>query len=222
MLSRKTIGIIFLFCISGCGVIVRTFDTGITTFSHSALFRQGQYGPLSEKEQLWAKVAWKYFENNSYVKTGLANSIDGYPSATMSSIADYLAAMVAARQLQLIDKKQFDQRISELLHFLNRMPLFKGRLPNKVYDTTTGKMINYQGKQAEIGWSAIDIGRLLIWLKIVSQQYPEFHEYIDKAVFRWNFCDVIDDEGSLYTGVFYKNKMSLSQEGRLGYEEYAA
>jgi len=140
----------------------------------------------------------------------------------MSSIADYLAAMVAARQLQLIDKKQFDQRISELLHFLNRMPLFKGRLPNKVYDTTTGKMINYQGKQAEIGWSAIDIGRLLIWLKIVSQQYPEFHEYIDKAVFRWNFCDVIDDEGSLYTGVFYKNKMSLSQEGRLGYEEYAA
>jgi len=171
---------------------------------------------------MWAKVAWKYFQNNSYVETGLANSIDGYPSSTMSSIADYLAAIVAARQLNLIEKKEFDERISVLLHFLNRMPLFMGRLPNKVYETTTGKMINYEGKAAEVGWSAIDIGRLLIWLRIVSQQYPEFHEYIDKAVLRWSFCDVIDSEGSLYTGVYQDEKMTLHQEGRLGYEEYAA
>ncbi|REL25338.1 DUF3131 domain-containing protein [Thalassotalea euphylliae] len=222
MLARKALVLLLVLKLSACGVVVRTIDSGITSFAHSGLFHQGQHGELTEKEQVWAKIAWTYFKNNSHVETGLANSIDGYPSATMSSIADYLAALVAARQLALIDKKEFDHRLSALLHFLNRMPLFRGRLPNKIYDTKNGKMLDYEGKNQEIGWSAIDIGRLLIWLRIVSQQYPEFHEYIDKAIFRWNFCDVIDQEGSLYTGSLVNNQISLRQEGRLGYEEYAA
>lgn len=222
MLTRKALVALSLFALTSCGVVVRTIDSGITKFSHSSLFHQGQHGELTEKEQNWAKIAWKYFENNSHVETGLANSIDGYPSATMSSVADYLAALVAARELGLIDKKHFDHRLSALLHFLNRMPLFMGRLPNKIYHTKTGKMLDYQGKSREVGWSAIDLGRLLIWLRIASQQYPEFHEYIDKAILRWNFCDVIDQEGSLYTGSIDGSEMTLIQEGRLGYEEYAA
>jgi len=222
MFTWKALIVTALFSLTGCGVVVRTIDSGITKFTHSGLFHQGQYGELSEQELNWAKIAWKYFENNSHVETGLANSIDGYPSATMTSIADYLAALVAARQLDLIDKKEFDHRLSSLLHFLNRMPLFMGRLPNKIYDTKTGKMLDYKGKNQEIGWSAIDIGRLLIWLRIVSQQFPEFHEYVDKAILRWNFCDVIDQEGSLYTGTLVDKEISLHQEGRLGYEEYAA
>lgn len=222
MLARKALIIFLLFNLVSCGVIVRTVDSGITSFSNSPLFHQGQHGVLSEKELFWAKTAWQYFKNNSHVETGLTNSIDGFPSATMTSIGDYLAALVAARELGLIDKKEFDHRLSALLHFLNRMPLFMGRLPNKAYHTQSGSMIDYQGREAEIGWSAIDIGRVLTWLKVVGQQYPEFHEYIDKAVLRWNFCDVIDEEGSLYAGVLQKGRLSLYQEGRLGYEEYAA
>jgi len=222
MLTWKTLGLFICISLGGCGVVVRTIDSGLDGFTHSAIFRQGQHGPLDDKEMGWAKTAWQYFKNNSHVETGLTNSIDGYPSTTMTGIADYLAALVAARKLDIVDKKEFDHRVSSLLHFLNRMPLFMGRLPNKIYHTKSGKIIDYEGNENEVGWSAIDIGRLMIWLRIVSQQYPEFHEYIDKAILRWNFCDVIDLEGSLYTGFLVDGKITLHQEGRLGYEEYAA
>ena len=83
-------------------------------------------------------------------------------------------------------------------------------------------MVNYSNQPEEIGWSAIDIGRLLLWLKIVSVRYPEFSEYIDRIVLRWSYCDLLDRCGLLYGGSMAQGKINLFQEGRLGYEEYAA
>jgi len=83
-------------------------------------------------------------------------------------------------------------------------------------------MVNYSNQPEEIGWSAIHLGRLLIWLRIVRERYSEFAEYVDKAVLRWNFCDVIDEEGALYGGIKVEGRLLKFQEGRLGYEEYAA
>ena len=123
---------------------------------------------------------------------GLTNSVDRYATTTMWHVADALAALVAAHELQLVDRHEFDTRVSKLLHFLNTMPLFGGRLPNTVYNASTGAMVNYGNQPEEVGWSAIDLGRLLIWLRLIAEQYPEFSEYIDKAVLRWNFCEVLD------------------------------
>ncbi len=206
----------------GCGLMVRGAGKGYRKISHSSLFRQGRYGKLTKEETEWAKIAWKYFENNASSGTGMINSVDGYPAMTLWHWADYLAALTSARELELIGKCEFDRRLSALLQYLNQMPLFNGELPNKVYHPQTGQMIDSSGKPGQTGWSAIDIGRFLTWLKIVKCRYPVYGEYIDKAVLRWNFCRVIDDCGVLYGSVKTGDNIDIYQEGRLGYEEYAA
>jgi hypothetical protein len=205
---------------SGCGVVVRGVDravTGIAYISH-----EGRYGKLTPKELVWAKVAWKYIENNTLAQTGLVNSVDRVPTTTLWQIGDYLAALVAAHQLGLIDMLEFDHRVSQLLDFLNNMPLSELSLPNRVYNTQNGLMVNFANQPADIGWSAIEIGRLLTWMKIAGQRYPHLREYFDKVVLRWNFCKVIDDCGVLYGLGKGAGKSAPSQEGRLGYLQYAS
>ena len=223
-LSRRTVvgGIVATVLSAGCGVVVRGVQSGVTSMRNSTLFHQGRHGELTERERGWAKIAWRFFENNYQATTGLVNSMDRYPVATMWHAADHLAAIVAARELDLLSRRDFDHRLGHLLHTLNVMPLFLGRVPNTVYDTTTGAMANYAVQPDEIGWSAVDIGRLLIWLGIVRARYPEFAEYVDRAVLRWNFCDVLDACGGLRGGSKAEGRARPFDEGRLGYEEYAA
>ncbi|WP_300670135.1 DUF3131 domain-containing protein [Desulfoluna sp.] len=221
LLGLLLIGLTLL-ALTGCGVLVRGVSNGLTSTHNSPLFRQGRHGPLDEHEQKAAETAWHYFENNHNPKTGLVNSVDRYPATTMWHTGDYLAAMVSARELDIITPCEFDERLSSVVHFLNTMPLFFDRLPNKVYNTQSGAMVDYSNQPGEIGWSAMDIGRLLTWLYIVKCRYPIFSEYIDKAVLRWNFCDILDNCGTLYGGLKVHNKIDTFQEGRLGYEEYSA
>ncbi len=214
--------IFFILCLSSCGVIVRGIDRGFTNFSHSSIFHQGRYGKLTETELKYARIAWTYFENNYNPETGLVNSVDGYPSTTMWELADYLAALTAAREFDLIKQCDFDQRLAAVLGFLNNMDLAFNQMPNKVYNTQTAKMTDYGNQPGEVGWSAIDIGRLLIWLKIIENRYPVYSEYIGKGILRWNFCKIIDKDGYLYGAYKAGDSPKLYQEGRLGYEEYAA
>ena len=218
-LAAAALGILL---VAGCGVIVRGVHSGVTAVRDSELFHQGRHGPLSAEEKEWAKAAWKYFENNDSPSTGLVCSVDRYPAASMWSVADHIAAMIAAREMGLITPRDFDIRFSVQLHFLNTMPLFMERLPNRLYNTASGHMVNYENKPEAIGWSAIDLGRLLLWLRIAGQRYPQYREYIEKAVLRWSFCDVIDDCGGLHGGVQAHDSLQLHGEAGLGYEEYAA
>jgi len=208
--------------LSGCGVATRAISNAANNIQTSQTFIQGRRAPLTEKEIEWAKIAWKYFENNIDRSTGLVNSIDGYTSASMWTVADSLAAMIAAHEFELIDEITFDRYVTRVLAALNNMPLYRQRVPNRLYNATTLEMISYDGRPEQIGWSAVDMGRLLIWLRILRTSYPKYGEYIDKAVFRWNFCDVIDRCGMLYAGSESNSELDLFQEGRLGYEEYAA
>ena len=201
---------------------MRQIDSQLNAVETSQWFVQGRRAKLSEEEMLWANVAWKYMNNNYNPATGLINATDKYQVSTMWDAADTISATHAAFQLGLIDTKLFDERISTLLGFINNMAMFKDRLPNRYYETTSGKMIDYQKRAMETGWSAVDIGRLLVWLKILQIEYPHLSEYVDKAVLRWNFCDLLDRCGTLYSGTLVGNDVRLIEEGRLGYEEYAA
>ncbi len=170
----------------------------------------------------WARTAWSYFASNYNPETGLVNALDGVPTTSMWQVGDSFAATLIAYELKFLTREQFDERISKLLHFLNTMPLFDRQLPNKYYHAKTGRMANSRNEPQSVGWSAIDIGRLMIWLSIVAHQYPQYSEYIHKVVLRWKFCDVVDDCGSLFGGNLVHDEIELIQEGRLGYEEYAA
>lgn len=205
-----------------CGVAVRKTVGSLQSFKNSSIFHQGRHGPLNKEEQLWASIAWKYFQKNYQDQTGLVNSVEGQNSITMWQVADYLAAILAAHDLEMIDFHEMDRRLSKVLAFLNTMTLYNGKLPNHAYHTQTRRSLNFANKPGKSGWSAVDLGRLLRWLYIAKVEHPHFSEYIDRAVLRWNFCELIDDCGTLYGAVHHNGKPQIFQEGRLGLEEYAA
>jgi len=148
--------------------------------------------------------------------------MDRSPVFTAWNLGDAIAAVVAGYELNLIDTREFDLRLSRLLGFAGTMDLSLGQMPHKAYHAATGKMVAFDGRPDDIGWSALDIGRLLLWLRIVAQRHPQFAEYVDKAVLRWSFCDVIDDCGTLYGTSRAGGQVQHYQEGRLGYEQLAA
>ncbi len=180
-------------------------------------------GPLTEREMDMARIAWTYFENNMQEATGLVNAVNDYPSTTLWDTASYLGGMVAAYELGIIDRNEFSRRLVKILGTLNSMDFFRGELPNKVYNTQTAEKVNYANQPGEIGFSALDLGRLLIWLEIIKNRYPERANAIDTFVLRWNFCNVVDNRGMMYGAIVGPdNETQYVQEGRLGYEEYAA
>lgn len=182
-----------------------------------------RHGELTPREMAVAVNAWQYFVHNLQPTTGLVNAVNNYPSTTMWDSASYLAALVSARELGIINKEEFDHRMLPFLKTLNNLSLFQGQLPNKAYNTITAEKVNYLNKPGEIGFSAIDTGRMLIWLKIIKERYPEYANSIDNVVLDWDFSHVIDDCGTLYGAILDKNNTpQYVQEGRLGYEEYAA
>lgn len=179
-------------------------------------------GPLNEREMSMARTAWKFFENNTQ-PSGLVNAVDSYPSTTMWDTASYIGALVAARELGIIDAQAADVRLTKLLSVFNQLKFFRNELPNKVYHTQTLEPSDYGNKPGEIGFTALDLGRILVWLKIVKERYPQHADAVDRFVLRWNFDNVVDRSGMLFGAILDSNKkIQYLQEGRLGYEEYSA
>lgn len=211
-----------MICVSGCRYAIQNTVRGTSSLRDSHIFYPGRHGPLDKQEQNWAKVAWKYFQNNYQAGTGLVSSSDKGNAATIWTVGDSLAALYAARRLNLVDDREVNLRLTALLSFLNRMPLAGSVLPNRTYRTDTGSPLDAKGDSGMEGWSSIDIGRLLIWLRMGRRLSPSMAEYFDKAVLRWDVCHALDSSGTLYGGTIQGSNVQTFQEGRLGYEEYAA
>ncbi len=180
--------------------------------------------PLTEREDQFARIAWSYFVNNWQPATGFTNSADQYPSGTLWDMGNYLTAMNAAWALGIIEQDELDFRLNLFLQGLNSLQLFEGTLPNKVYNTIDGTLSDYNANPMErgLGWSALDLGRILAALHIMRTCHPQYAEWIGSIVGAWNLeASVID--GDLYGAtVLDTGETLLVQEGRLGYEEYAA
>jgi len=181
--------------------------------------------PLCAHDLELAKIAWKYYEVNYQPKTGLVNSVDGYPSTTLWDSGSALGATIAAHQLGLITAKDFDDRITSLLATLNTLPLYRNEVPNKAYHTVTAKMVDYANKESPdgIGYSAIDLSRMVTFLDLLGCLYPRHKTAAQRVLHRWSFCRIIAG-GQMFGAAFDRAAVqeSLNQEGRLGYEQYAA
>ncbi len=182
-----------------------------------------QLEPLTGEELEAARAAWAYFEGAIQPETGLANSVAGYPSTTMWDTGSFLLAAIAAERLGVIDGARFDGVVAPALESLAQMPLFDGRLPNKAYDTRTLDMVNYSNEITEegIGWSALDLGRALVPLHLLLRDYPQHAEAVGAVLDRWDLAAAV--QGGLMVGALPgEGGVELVQEGRLGYEQYAA
>ncbi len=182
-----------------------------------------EVGELKPEEIAIARQAWQYFEYNWNDQTGLVNSVDGFASVTMWDQAAAMAALVSAKELGIVPEAEFKTKMSQMLKTLAKMPLYKGELPNKVYNSKTLVPVNYGQleKKEEIGWSALDLGRLALWLKIVGSRYPEFKTQTEAVWKHWR-VQRLTDKGQMYGTSVNNGKESYNQEGRLGYENYAA
>ena len=180
--------------------------------------------PLTPEEETYARTAWQYFLNNYQENTGFTNSFNGYPSGTLWDMGNYLMALNAARWLNLIDQADFDVRLNKFLASLSRLRLFEDSLPNKVYNTANGEMVDYGNNPVErgIGWSALDIGRILAAFHVLRTCHPQYSEWLQSVVDRWAVERSIQD-GYMFGATVLEDGQTLPvQEGRLGYEEYAA
>ena len=60
-------------------------------------------------------------------------------------------------------------------------------------------------------------------MRILKNRYPYLGNSIDSVLLRWDYSNVLDADGYIRGAhVDKKGELSYPQEGRLGYEEYAA
>ncbi|MBB5517044.1 hypothetical protein FHS89_003088 [Rubricella aquisinus] len=171
----------------------------------------------------YARIAWRYFQNNTDPTTGLVNSTDKYPSTTMWETGSYFVATIAANRLGLIDEAEAVDRIGLALDTLSGIRLFDDMLPNKAYNVRTGELVNYANQPVErgLGWSALDIARLIAALGHVDANYPVLAPKTTRLIERWDLSQMVRD-GALVGGNMVDGTLRYDQEGRVGYEQYAA
>ncbi|WP_335082941.1 DUF3131 domain-containing protein [Nostoc sp.] len=180
--------------------------------------------PLTSEEQTYARAAWQYFVKNYQPATGFTNSTGGYPSGTLWDMGNYLMALNAARWLNVTEQADFDAHLNKFLTTLSSLKLFENTLPNKVYNAATAQMVDYGNNPLEqgIGWSALDVGRILAAFDVIRTCHPQYNDWLKGIVAKWQVARSLKDGQLFGATVLPDKKTLLVQEGRLGYEEYGA
>jgi len=178
---------------------------------------------LTDQDRATAVTAWRYFDQNYNPESGLVNSVAGYPSGTLWDQGSYLLALLSAEAIGVIDRATLDARANALLSGLHRMQLFEGALPNKVYHSITLEMVDYNNNVIEngIGWSALDIGRMLLALRVLERRIPEYGPKVRDLLSGWEL-GAMAYRGELNGASRDGEDVEYRQEGRIGYEQYAA
>jgi ankyrin repeat protein len=171
-----------------------------------------------------AEAAWQYVERNYRPSTGLIDSTAAYPYTTVWDIGSDIGALYAGHELKYIGDAEYDRRMRRLLGTLASVKLYDNAAFNKVYSTRTGAMIT-RGDQSSAhgyGWSAIDIGRLLVWLKILAVNEPAYAADAEKVVRRLAMDRLVAGGYLRGEDLDHSGAPRRYQEGRIGYEQYAA
>ena len=180
--------------------------------------------PLDDEQKKWARTAWRYFELNYQAETGLVNSADKYPSTTLWDLGSYMMGLLSAHDLGVIDDRIFGTRMRALLASLETLALVDGILPNKAYHTQTLGMVDYNNKElvGGLGWSALDVARIGVPFTITTWRHPELTPLVRRVIAAWKLPEAVHG-GDLQGGERLPDgRLRRHQEGRFGYEEYAA
>jgi hypothetical protein len=171
-----------------------------------------------------ARSAWAYVAQHYEPATGLVDATSGYAYATVWDIASGIAALYSGHALTFLDDAEYDLRMRRVLATLRTMGIVDNAAFNKVYSTPTAAMIGRDRRPSArgYGWSTTDIGRLLVWLKIVAETQPAYAGDAAAIVQRLDFTRLVAD-GYLWGQDFdVAWKPRRYQEGEIGYEQYAA
>ena len=180
-----------------------------------------------EERQLYldaARTSWNFVNRITEPSTGLARAHATYSYVTLWDIAGVIAANYTAHELAFIDDATYDSHIQRILATLSTIDLFDKAAFNRIYDAKTGRMVDNASKISNLGagWSSVDLGRLLIWLRILSVKQPKYAPLATQIVRRLNMSKLLDD--GYLQGVDVDPKTGKRQtftEGEIGYQQYA-
>ncbi|HEX9936205.1 MAG TPA: DUF3131 domain-containing protein [Longimicrobium sp.] len=189
----------------------------------------GRWGEVSDRDVFMnaARTAWTYVNGQYNPQTGLVNSVTNYKYATVWDIGSSLLAMFSANQLGLLPDAEYDQRMRRALQTLTEARLFDNAAFNKNYHTETGRIAGRPGQERATengyGWSAIDVGRFLLALKIIAVNQPQYAAQAQAIAQRVDWGRTV--QGGYLRGEDLSpvnGRQRRYQEGRIGYEQYAA
>lgn len=171
-----------------------------------------------------AQLAWKQFNKLWVPKTGLALATPDYNKLTSWDIGSVLAGTYSARVLGLISEAEYHRRMSLTLRTVASLPLYRGMAYHRMYLSARAKMASRGGGLSTrgYGYSATDLGRLLIWLRIVADSDSEHTVLATRAARRLRMDSVVAGGYLHGEDVGASGKRNRFQEGRIGYEQYSA
>lgn len=190
--------------LGGCGTVVRALREETRGMASP--------GPSDRRR---AETAWRYFRSTRNGATGLCEAVAGAGFASATSIADQIAAALCAYRLGVVSRVDFDAAMSALLAFLARAPLAGGALPGRFYAVATGALIDPPAASGDPGWSGIQLGRLLLWLRALTDRFEQYRVPVARIVARWRICDALDDEGRICEGL-PGNPQGLARQPEIG------
>lgn len=223
------VALIFIASICVTSACSKAQPAGNGTAKAATTQQQGPPALSDQQRQLYmdaARSSWNFVNSITEPSTGLARAHAKYSFVTLWDVAGVIAANYVAHELGFVDDATYDSHINRILATLSTVDLFEQTAFNRIYDAKTGRMID-NGSPAKIsnigaGYSSVDIGRLLIWLRILSAKQPKYAAQATEIVRRVNFRKVLDD-GRL-------NAVDVSSDGRsrdefremeIGYQQYA-
>ncbi|HEY0529201.1 MAG TPA: DUF3131 domain-containing protein [Gemmatimonadaceae bacterium] len=193
----------------------------------SAQATQPQAVMTPEERQLYidaARNSWGFVNSIYRPATGFAKAHAKYSYVTLWDIAGVMAAHFVARDLGFIDDATYDARISKALATLSTIDLFDRSAFNRIYDAETGRMVDNASQISTVGagWSSTDIGRLLIWLRVIQTRDPKYAPLAAQIVRRLDMGKVLN--GGYLQGVDVDPKTGSRKafiETEMGYQQYA-
>lgn len=170
-----------------------------------------------------ARSAWAFLTRHRSDETGLVRATSSYDHITTWDIGSLLAGVHAGGELGLTSRSAAEAWLGDILETLATVELYDGVAFNKLYHSRTGRMIGYGDRPSSTGngWSALDPGRLLTWLRIVAEEHPDLEDRVRRVVDRLDFDRLLAD-GYLQGETVGPRGRSVYPEGKVGYEQYAA
>lgn len=180
-----------------------------------------------EERQLYldaARTSWNFVNRITEPTTGLARAHDKYSYVTLWDISGVIAANYVAHELAFINDATYDAHISKILATLSTVDLYNNVAFNRIYDAKTGRMVDNGSKISAVGagYSSVDIGRLLIWLRIISWKQPKYAPLATQIVKRLDMSKLLQD--GFLRGVDVDPRTGARkefQETEIGYQQYA-
>lgn len=175
--------------------------------------------PVEERKfyQQVGKESWGYILANYNSKTGLVRATPDWDHTTLWDIGAQIFAVYAARQAGIITQADYAKRMKLTLGTLEQLKLYRNIAFNRIYSTKNGTTDEGRG-----GWSATDMGRFLLALKLIETKDPQFAAQARRIANRNKFENMTKDGYLQGQMIGDSGKPWTFQEGRIGYEQYVA